>query len=264
MKAVTRRVYEMCVRVLAWLTAHPDDEPGMTVLVGQLQGLVARMTQLIADQRDGLIASRAASARRVELEREMLAGPIAHLARIGSLAGREVHEPRSRFAFRPAAGTHLAFQAAVRSMLAAAEEHREVLVKYGLSPSALTQFSASDAELTAAGELGTQGRRRHTAATRELRAVTKESAMLVRAIDTRIRLRFRDDRPALEAWISARTVLGTPERAVKEGDGGTAAPAPTPGPAAGGSSGSAGSGSAGSGGPTGGTPVAGGEARPAA
>jgi hypothetical protein len=263
MKAVTRRVYEMCVRVLAWLTAHPDDEPGMAVLVVQLQTLVARMTQLIDDQRNGRVESRAASVRKLEIRREMLEGPIAHLARIGSLAAREVHELRSLFAFRPSADTHLAFQAAVRSMLAAAEAHLDVLVKHGLSASAITQFHASDAELAAAAELGSQGRMRHTAATRELAGLTKEAATLVRAIDTRVRLRFRDDRPSLEAWISAREVLGTPERAVKvDGAGETGTPTPAPGPVAGGSSG--GAGGSGSGSSTGGTPAAGGDVRPAA
>ena len=265
MNAVSRRVYEMCVRVMAWLTAHPDDEPGMSVLVVQLQALVARLTQLIGDQRDGLIESRAASARRLELEREMLAGPIAHLARIGSLAAREVHELRSLFAFRPAAATHLAFEAAVRSMLAAAETHREVLVKYGLSLSGLDQLRTSHAELEAAGELGSQGRMRHTAATRELGALTKEAATIVRAIDTRVRLRFREDRPALATWLSAKALLGTPEREVKEhGDGRTAVPAPAPGPVAGGSTGGAGDSGSGSGSPSGGTPAAGGDVRPAA
>src|SRR5678815_2637911 len=94
MDAVTRSVLEMLVRVLNWLTAHPDDEPGMIVLTTSLRTVVLRMTQVIDDQRKGQIDSRAASVRKQELRRAMLADPIAHLSRIGKLAGREVHELR--------------------------------------------------------------------------------------------------------------------------------------------------------------------------
>ena len=95
MTAVTRRVLEMWAR--AELAGRaPGEEPGISVLVARLQALVARMTQVVNEQRSGRIDSRAASARKQELRREMLAGPIAHLAQIGALAAREVHELRRR------------------------------------------------------------------------------------------------------------------------------------------------------------------------
>ena len=87
----------MCVRVLSWIAAHPDSEPGFVVLVTQLQVLVARMAAVIAEQRDGRVDSRAASARKQALRREALAGPIAHLAEIGKMAAREQHELASIF-----------------------------------------------------------------------------------------------------------------------------------------------------------------------
>jgi len=247
MDAVTRSVLEMLVRVLNWLTAHPDDEPGMIVLTTSLRTVVLRMTQVIDDQRKGQIDSRAASVRKQELRRVMLADPIAHLSRIGKLAGREVHELRSLFAFKPTADTLLAFQAAARGIITAAQDHKEVLVKYGLSESVLVQFGKSLDEFDAAMQLGSQGRTLHTAATRELAALTNEARVIVRAMDARNRLRFQDDRQALEQWVSARTVLGRPsaERAGKE-EGGTPAATPVEG------------------GTQGGTPDAGGDVRPAA
>jgi len=226
MKAVTRRVYEMCSRVLAWIGAHADNEPGMVVLVAQLQALVARMTQVVNDQRGGRIDSRAASARKQELRREMLAGPIAHLARVGALAAREVHELRSLFAFKPTADTLLAFQTAARGMFAAAQEHKEVLVKHGASESVLVQFGKLLDEFDAAVQLGAGGRTLHTAATRELSALTKDAQGIVRAMDARNRLRYQDDRQALEQWVSARTVLGvpSPERTGKDEGGAPVTP----------------------------------------
>lgn len=245
MQAVTRSVLEMLVRVLNWLSAHQDDEPGMIVLTTSLRAVVLRMTQVVDDQRGGRIDSRAASVRKQELRRAMLAGPIAHLSGIGKLAGREVHELRSLFTFKPTAETLLAFQAAARGMFARAQEHKEVLVRHGLSESVLVQFGKSLDEFDAAVQLGAQGRTVHTAATRELAALTKEARVIVRAMDARNRLRFQDDRQALEQWISARTVLGRPsaERGGKDvGD--------TPAPADGATQG--------------GTPGAGGDVRPAA
>ena len=103
MKAVTRRIYDMCVRVVNWALAHPDDEPGFVVLLAQLQALVVRMGDVITAQRNGLIDSRASRSRKKELRSEMLTVPIAHLAQIGALAAREVHELGKTFRFRPAA-----------------------------------------------------------------------------------------------------------------------------------------------------------------
>ena len=85
--------------------------------------------------------------------------------------------------------------------------------------------------------LGAGGRTVHTAATRELEALSKEAAATVRAMDARIRLRYQGDRAALEQWVSVRTVIGAPvDRPKDEAEGET----------------------------QGGTPAAGGDVRPAA
>ena len=49
-------------------------------------------------------------------------------------------------------------------------------------------------------------------------ALTKDAGAVVRAMDARNRLRYQDDRQALEQWISVRTVLGAPQAG--EGRGG--------------------------------------------
>jgi len=236
MRAGTRRAYDLSVRVLSWTAAHPDDEPGFTVLVAQLQALATRMGQVITAQRNGLIDSRASRSRKQDLRRTMLAVPIAHLAQIGALAAREQHELGKTFRFKPTATSLVAFRSAARAMYEEAQSHKEVLVKHGLSESVLVEFGKMLDEFDAAVRLGTEGRMTHTAATRELEALTKEAGRLVRAMDARNRIRFRNDLPALEQWISARTVLGTPRGSAEE-----AAPVVE-----------------------GGTPDAGGEVRPAA
>jgi hypothetical protein len=237
MRAVTRRVYDMCVRVVNWALAHPDDEPGFVVLLAQLQALLVRMGDVITAQRNGFIDSRASRSRKKELRSEMLTVPIAHLAQIGALAAREIHELGKTFRFRPAATSQVAFQSAGRAMLEAAQTHKEVLVKHGLSESVLVEFERMLDQYDAALRLGAEGRMRHTAATRELVALTKEAKRLVRAMDARIRIRYRNDLPALEQWVSARAVLGVPRPV----EGGAELPVVE-----------------------GGTPDAGGEVRPAA
>jgi len=210
MNAVVRRMYQMCVRVVNWTNTHPDDEPGTGVLVAQLGALAVRIGQVITEQRSGVVDVRAASARKHELRRAMLSTPIAHLAQIGALAAREQHELGKTFRFKPAAGSYAAFQSAARAMLAEAHTHKEVLVKHGLSESVLVEFERQLDEFDAAVRLGLDGRTVHTAATRELAALTKEVGRVVRAMDARNRFRFRDDRAAQEQWVSVRTVLGTP------------------------------------------------------
>ena len=221
MTAVTRRVYDMCVRVLSWALAHPDDEPGFGILLAQLQALVIRLGEVVTEQRNGFIDSRAARSRKHDLRTAMAAVPIAHLAQIGALAAKERHELATTFRFKPAAESQVAFRTAGRAMLEAAQTHKEVLVKHGLSESVLVEFERLVDQFDAAMRLGADGRMRHTAATRELGALTTEAARLVRAMDARIRIRYRDDRAALETWVSARMVLGTPVQKPAEGEGGT-------------------------------------------
>jgi hypothetical protein len=217
MRAVTRRVYDMCVRVVNWAIAHPDDEPGFGVLLALLQALVVRMGDVITEQRNGFIDSRASRSRKRELRSELTV-PIAHLAQIGALAAREIHELGKTFRFRPAAHSQVAFQSAGRAMLETAQTHKEVLVKHGLSESVLVEFERMLDQFDAAMRLGAEGRMRHTAATRELVALTKEAGRLVRAMDARIRVRYRNDLPALEQWVSARAVLGGPRPVEEEAE----------------------------------------------
>jgi hypothetical protein len=222
MNAESRRKIEMGTRALEFSLAHPDSEAGTAGVVTRLEQLVARANDTAAAQRNGLIQVRAASARKEELRRAMLAVPIAHLAEVGRAAAREEHELGKTFRFKPGASTFLAFRTAARGMASAAEAHREVLVKHGLSPSVLEEFVRMLDQFDEAVGLGIEGRTAHVGATRELRAVATEIVRTVRVMDGRNRQRFAEDGQLLGSWISASTVLGTPRPAV-EPEGGTPA-----------------------------------------
>ena len=106
----------------------------------------------------------------------MLEVPIAHLAEVGRAAAREEHELGKAFRFRPDASTYFAFRTAARGMAVTAQEHREVLAKYGLSQSVLDEFVQLLDQLDEAVVAGIEGRAAHVGATRELRGVARRSS----------------------------------------------------------------------------------------
>lgn len=199
----------MGVRVQEIITAHPDSEPGQVLLEGRLKELRARFEVVAAAQRAGLIDVHSGAEEKRRLRREMLAGPIAHLADIGQMASRERHDLSNGFRFKPSADTYVAFRSAARSMQEAALSHKELLLKYGGSESVMELFGQLLDQFDAATSLGSQGRAGHTAATSELTLLAAEIVQVVRAMDVRSRVRFKDDRQLLGAWINASTVFGS-------------------------------------------------------
>ena len=124
--------------------------------------------------------------------------------------GAGEHDLGKTFRFKPRASTFLALRTAARGMAAAAETHREVLLKHGLSQSVLDEFVRMLDQFDEAVALGNDGRTAHVGASRELRSVAPEIVRTVRVMDGRNRQRFAEDGQLLGSWISASRVLGTP------------------------------------------------------
>ncbi|HET6796900.1 MAG TPA: hypothetical protein VFH40_07045 [Gemmatimonadales bacterium] len=218
MDGQSRRKIDMGMRALEFSRAHPDSEPGAPNVVARLEQLVTRANAAATAQRDGLIQVHAASVRRKQLRREMLAGPIAHLAQVGRAAAREQHELGNAFRFKPGADTILAFRTAARSMAGAAQEHREVLLKYGLSQSVLDEFIQQLDELDATIALGYEGRAGHVGASRELRDVSSQIVGSVRVMHGRNRQRFAEDGQLFGSWLNVSRVSRTPRPDTKPED----------------------------------------------
>jgi hypothetical protein len=127
----------MGARVLKFNSTHPDTDAGYNVTAGKLEQLMQQADAVAAAQRDGLVAVRAASSRKEELRRAILAVPVAHLAEVGRAAAREDHELGTAFRFKPGSRTFQAFRVAARGMQLEADTHKEVLMKHGLSESVL-------------------------------------------------------------------------------------------------------------------------------
>ncbi len=200
----------MGTSALTFSHAQPDTDAGFAAALAKLEQLMARAGEAATAQRSGIIAVRAASARKRELRRTMLSVHIRHLAEVGQAAAREEHELGKTFRFKPGASTLLAFQTAALSMAAEAETHREILIKHGLAAPVLEEFVQLLDQFDAAVKLGNDGRAAHMGATAELQVVAAGIVRTVRVMDGRNRQRFQDDRQLLGAWMSASTVLGTP------------------------------------------------------
>jgi hypothetical protein len=208
MNAECRRTYETGTRVGRFSDAQPDSDAGNQLSAAKVKEMVARMEQVATAQRAGLIDVHAAAMEKRRLRREMLAGPIAHMAEVGAFAAREQHELRSTFRFKPGGDTYVAFRTAAGNMLSEAEAHKEVLAKHGLSESVLALFAELLNQFDAAVALGANGRTTHKGATRQLQVLATELAAVIRMMDARNRQRFQDNPQLLESWISASTVLG--------------------------------------------------------
>jgi hypothetical protein len=193
MNGDVRRTYEMAARVVHVSDTWPDTDGGQQVSVERLKEVRAGMEQVVALQRAGLIDVHTSAVEKRRLRREMLAGPIAHLSEVAVIAGRDHPDLVDRFRYKPRGTTYLAHRTAARSLQAEAETHKEVLSQYGLSGAVMEVFGQLLDQFDVIVKLGTDGRARHTGATKQLRALALEAGQLVRVMDARNRIRFRND-----------------------------------------------------------------------
>jgi hypothetical protein len=254
MKGDERRTREMGVRVVLDSERHPDADPAHGVLVGKLKGVVQQMEQEEGLQRSALMDRHTSALDKRRLRREMLAGPIAHVVGVADLARKDEPSLATQVQYRPSGNTYGGHLAAARGLLAEAETHQELLAKYGLSAGVLEAYRELLGQAEAAVRLGDEGRAAHKGATPHLRELAKEVRQIVRTLDGRNRIRFKNDPKLLGEWISASTVLGKPGPVSGSEPANPPAAGPTQGSASGQSQGSA----------QGGTPAAGGDVRPAA
>jgi hypothetical protein len=240
MKGEERRTREMAVRVVLYCDRHADTDAGTMVLVGKLKGVVEQMEQEEAVQRSALMDRHTSALDKRRLRRELLSGPIAHVVGVADLARKDEPSLATQVRYRPSGNTYGGHLAAARGLLTEAETHQDLLVTYGLSVQVLEVYRELLGQSEVAVRLGDEGRATHKGATPHLRELAREARQIVRTLDGRNRIRFKNDAKLLGEWISASTVLGNP------GPGSEPEPVVSPGSA------------------PAGTPAAGGDVRPAA
>ena len=205
------RILDMGSRVMVYCRARPDTDSGFNLSLAKLEELITRGQQAATRQREADVDRRTATAQKRALRRAMLSGPVAHLAGVGRLSAKEEAELAKAFLVKPGVGTYAKLLTTARSMQTAAQTHKEVLAKYGLSEAVMERFGTMLDQFDAALLLGRTGRSDHKGATVELRRIGTLISQTVRVMDGRIRQRFEEEPQALGSWLSARQVLGAPK-----------------------------------------------------
>jgi hypothetical protein len=207
------RIYlEMAERADAFSVGHPDTDPGYNIMAGKLTQLIEQGHGMAVQQHQARSNVHRAAERKRELRREIMTGPIAHMAAVGKFASAEQHELGMIFVFKPNSESYLEFRTIIGTMAATAQTHKEVLIRHGLSEPILEQLIHLLDEFDAAIDLGDSGRIAAVGATQRLNKLATEIARVVRVMDGRIQQRFRNDHEHLSRWISASTVLGRRRR----------------------------------------------------
>ena len=216
MNAKSRRKIEMGVRALGFSLAHPDVSAGYATTLARLQDRLARAEQLMNLQRDGIAQVHGAAVLKQDLRRIMRRAQLMHLVRVAELAAKEDAELAQKFVLKPEQIPYLEFQASARAMLAEAQNHKELLVKYGLAETLLDDLVKNMGQFDRAVEQGSDARRIHVSASAELDAIADEIVQLVNVMDALNRSRFDGAVEILTEWESVSNVIGPPRPARDE------------------------------------------------
>jgi hypothetical protein len=209
-----RRRLEAGARVLEFSRAHPDESPGYTESVDELERLLARARELAIQQQEGAVQVHAASVRKNQLRRTIRRHQLVHLARVARRASREIPGMAEQFRLAPQQSPYLVFKTTSSRLLNGAHEQKELLLRYGLHAKVLETLEHSLDQFDQAAERAVQGRRMQVGASAELNAVADEIGQLIKLLDGFNHFRFATDSEALAAWVSASNVVG-PSRADK-------------------------------------------------
>jgi hypothetical protein len=219
MRANVRRTMSTGVRSAEQAHAHPSEDPRFLALLAQLDELNERARAGAAAQRDGFTMVRGSTALKQTILAEIRHTHLPHLARVASHLATAQPDLEPALRVRGDARTIRGFLTTARTIIAAVQANRDLLVQHGLVESVLDDFGAKTDRFEAALMHGVEGRRQHVGATAELQRVAEEIQHVVRVMDGFQRLRFADDPEQLAAWTSASTVESAPAKA-PEDDGG--------------------------------------------
>ncbi|MDZ4861914.1 MAG: hypothetical protein SGJ01_00595 [Gemmatimonadota bacterium] len=193
----------MLGRLQGFLRANPlGDEPADQV-VARFTEKMDRLRALTAQQRAGLVAQAAENRKHREGRRQIIRRPLRHLARVaGSLeAGQRQIAAALTQPVNKLSGTD--FLTTTQSIAATAQVHRDLLRSKGMSDVAVQDLLTRIADYDQAVSDANAGRRAHTGASAELRALGKELMELVRQLDGLVVYHFHEQPEVLGAWESS-------------------------------------------------------------
>jgi hypothetical protein len=217
MNTPVRRKLEMAARVRTFSRNHPSDEPTYATVVGRLEERLGQAEAIAAKQHEARLAARGARVRREELRRVVHFQLLPYLIAVGNVAARDQTELAAQFQLPRSNANNQTFLAAVKVLLAAAEERRDVLVTAGMAPRLLEELQQMFAAFEAASEEARAKRLAHVGARADLQEIAGDLMEEVRVLDGLNRWRFGKDPEVLAEWQSARHLptSSTPGQTIK-------------------------------------------------
>jgi hypothetical protein len=211
MNAKVRIRVAMGVAARDFAQTRPVDTPEFKLILGELDEFIETAQTLATAQREGYIDKHAASLRKRELEARMRKVHLPHLVRAGRSAAADDHELASAFTRKPVSSTFAAIRNAAGGMAETAEQHKDVMVKGGMSTMVLADLQQAIKQFDAAVQLGNTGLAKHVGASTKLKVVADEIVQRVGLLDAIYRLAFRNDPAVLAGWSVVSHVRALPQ-----------------------------------------------------
>jgi hypothetical protein len=211
---IVRNKLEMVTRVRTFSRAHPSTEPTYATVLGRLEERLAEGQAIATRQHEARVAARGARNNRRELRRIVHFQLLKYLVAVGSVAAHSRVELATQFRLPRVSANNQAFLTAVKALVAAAEQQREVLVAAGMAPALLEELHQKLAEFETAGEEARAKRLSHIGARADLDKIAGTLMEQVRVLDGINRWRFGKDPEVMAEWEAARHL--TPSRPADE------------------------------------------------
>ncbi|MEO8228120.1 MAG: hypothetical protein ABI637_11830 [Gemmatimonadota bacterium] len=190
-----------------FVRTYPDEKLTALLAGNGLEGKLREAADVSLEQQKGLRQVRSATARKSELRTFLTETQLDHLSKVGRLAARELPNLKETFAFSHRKAPYVLFRTTAEALAMAGEKYKDVLLKYGLSATALDDLRQKLAEFDAASEAGMQGRLQHIGASSRLQKIAAEITRIVAGMDGVVRFQFRDQPNVLDAWDRASSVI---------------------------------------------------------
>ena len=204
MNTPIRRKLEMVTRVRTFSLAHPSTEPTYTTVLGRLEERLTEAEAIATKQHEARVAARGARNNRKELRRIVHFQLLKYLVAVGNVASHGRTELATQFRLPSVSANNQAFHTAVKALVAAAVQQRDVLVAAGMAPALLEELQQKLAEFETASEEARAKRLSHIGARADLDKITGTLMEEVRVLDGINRWRFGKDPEVMAEWQAAR------------------------------------------------------------
>ena len=201
---IVRNKLDMVTRVRTFSRAHPSTEPTYTTVLGRLEERLAEAQAIATRQHEARVAARGARNNRRELRRIVHFQLLKYLVAVGTVAAHGRTELATQFRLPSVGANNQAFLTAVKALVAAAEQQREVLVAAGMAPALLEELQQKLAEFETASEEARAKKLSHIGARADLDKITGMLMEEVRVLDGINRWRFAKDLDTMAEWEAAR------------------------------------------------------------